>query len=724
MRMLSALTLGLGVALPVLADGIELTPDRVDVIDEFSHQAYNDLAHYLSRNIRLDGTVAILRHGSPEGSVLRAINRNSGPAWVRRSSQVGFYGLLHRSCAEGLLCVANRTATLGIDPATGQTQRQLPPARLIQPMPENGLLLIKALETGGLGGWTAYRYERLLITADGETTVHRIEAEPDDHSTIPIAVAADGTVYSADSIWYSLVVTEPSGDYRALLTPGPEHRTADPSLFPGEAVIPSAVADDDGVFVLGQSCTGEHHEECSSAALRRVDHSGLRWELPIPLPELPGYSSQVAFWEMQPDADGGVVLAISHTDNYQSSMTQNNLLLLKVSADGDRLWQRHWRHSLLGASRVFQIPEQQAIALVRPSPFRPALAITVVDADSGRLRSESWLACPELDCDRWSFDVSPSGALVALGSSTSGARLLWLDQIAAPAEPGIELDQAGLDGAWYSPLTDGQGFNLRLLPGSEAPTLFMPWFTYGDKQPSQVDHNGQLRWFTLQEPVPTAARELTLPIRRMANGRFLQPDSGNLDVVGTAYLRFPDCQTGLLDYRFDDVDDPARDGIIVLRRLLPVTTDCVEADGSEVSATAVVDPMISGTWYDPAVPGQGLDIHHALIDQGSGRVLFGTWHTFRPEATDNPLDARHWFTLELGQSISQGLRGRIVHTLGGRFDSGNPVQHLLIGEVDLLPVHCGRMDLNYRFDDHSRAGAFRGLQGRIELHRLGQCSEP
>ncbi len=714
--------LGLGVISPVLADGIELTPDRVDVIDDFSDPGYSYTSYYLNRNILLDGNWAVLRHESPDGSVLRGINRNSGPGWVRRSHQFGTYGL-HASCAAGLLCIANRTETLAIEPATGQTRRQLPPAVLFKPMADGSLLLLQAHVTGGMTAWTFYRHERLIIAADGETTLHRIEAEPEG-STTPIAIAADGTVYSADSIWYSLVVTDPSGDYRPLLTPGPEHRTADPIRSGGNVVIPSAVADDEGVFVLGQSCAGEHHEDCSSVALRRVDDSGLRWQLPVPLSELPGYSSRMPYWEMQPEADGGVVLAISHSDNPQSSIAENNFLLIKVSADGERLWQRHWRHHGLGGSRVFQIPDQQAIALVRPSPHRPALAITVVDAHSGRLRSESWIACPELDCDRWFFDVSPSGTLVALGSSNTDARVLWLDQIAAPAEPGIELDQVGLDGAWYSPRTDGQGFNLRLLPGSEAPTLFMPWFTHGHNQPDQVDTNGQLRWFTLQQVVPAGARALTLPIQRMDNGRFLDPDSGNLDVVGTAYLRFPDCRTGLLDYHFDEVDDPARDGIIVLHRLLPLTSDCIEADGSAASTTAAVDPMISGTWYDPAVPGQGLDIHHAVMNEGSGRVLFGTWHTFRPEATEDPLDARHWFTLELRQPISQGLRGRIVHTRGGRFDSGNPVQHQLVGEVDLLPVRCGRMDLEYRFDDHSRAGAFRGLQGRIELHRLGQCAEP
>lgn len=718
-RSLVSLIFSLGMISPILANGIELMPDRVDTIDEFADESYAGFRHYLYRHILLDGNWAVLRHGSVDGSLLRVVSREGAPSWSKRSNQSSTFEL-RGMCGTEQVCVATRTATLAIDLTTGQVRAQLPPSTHVSPTRDGGLALLQAHPAGGFGGYTAYQYERILIAADGQIRADRIEAEPEG-STTPVAIAADGTVFSADENWFSLVVTDPSGDSRPLLTPGPDHCTAYTS-FLGLARIPSAIADPEGVFALGHDCTHEH-TECSSALLRRVEDDGIRWQMPIPLAALPPHASGWVDWEMQPVADGGVILAISHAETYYSSMADNDFLLLKVSADGDRLWQRHWRNGRHGASRLFQVPETDAVVLVRPSSHRPALSITVLDADSGRLRSESWLACPDLDCDRWSFDVAPTGAMVALGSSRDGARLLWLDQVAAAITPGVELDQDGLDGAWYSPLTAGQGFNLRRLPGDETSTLFMPWFTHGHLPPDQVGQDGQLRWFTLQASIPTGARELTLPIRRMSDGRFLEPAEGSQEVVGDAHLRFPDCQTALLDYHFDDDDEASRDGTLVLQRLLPLTSDCVEADGSTTAATFAVDQAVSGTWYDPAVPGQGLDIHRATrSDQGNG-LLFGTWHTFVPASVEDPTDARHWFTLELPDATGDGVRGRIVLTRDGRFDSANAVQHLLVGDVDLQSVRCDRLDLHYRFDDHPRAGPFQALQGRIELYRLGECQE-
>ena len=127
-----------------------------------------------------------------------------------------------------------------------------------------------------------------------------------------------------------------------------------------------------------------------------------------------------------------------------------------------------------------------------------------------------------------------------------------------------------------------------------------------------------------------------------------------------------------------------------------------------VSAEAQVNinPGMSGSWFNPATPGQGL-----LIDVIPNRneVVIG-WFTFDLQASLS-LGAREhrWFTAEGG---FDGNRAHLTvyNTSGGRFNSPIPVLTEAAGQAELVFESCIRAKLSFSIND--------GPAGAIDLVRL------
>lgn len=122
--------------------------------------------------------------------------------------------------------------------------------------------------------------------------------------------------------------------------------------------------------------------------------------------------------------------------------------------------------------------------------------------------------------------------------------------------------QTGLNGTWWNPGQDGQGFVIHLIPDSNQ--AFVAWFTF------QPQGGGQL-WLTGsgsldQNPI---SLELTLTRGGALNSGAPQPRN---ETWGSAELTFDSCTSGSFSYR-----GPGS-GTIALQRLTPVI-DCVEGAG-------------------------------------------------------------------------------------------------------------------------------------------------
>ncbi len=139
---------------------------------------------------------------------------------------------------------------------------------------------------------------------------------------------------------------------------------------------------------------------------------------------------------------------------------------------------------------------------------------------------------------------------------------VWTLQVEAP-EGGDFAFCAELSGAWYNPLTPGQGLFLDV--NEQTPLIFAGWFTWNDAD--------EREWYTSQGGFEQGSATATLPVNQTDGGRFDDPQAVVTAPVGASNLKFADCESGQLSYLFDD----GRNGTIPLRKLLPAPEGCAAA---------------------------------------------------------------------------------------------------------------------------------------------------
>jgi hypothetical protein len=110
---------------------------------------------------------------------------------------------------------------------------------------------------------------------------------------------------------------------------------------------------------------------------------------------------------------------------------------------------------------------------------------------------------------------------------------------------------AGLNDAWYNPMTIGQGFLITVFPDREQ--MFVAWFTFDTERPAE-DVSAQLgepghRWLTAQGPYEGNTANLTIYLTE--GGVFDSPvPPVTIDPAGygTMTIEFTDCTEGLVHY--------------------------------------------------------------------------------------------------------------------------------------------------------------------------------
>jgi hypothetical protein len=143
-----------------------------------------------------------------------------------------------------------------------------------------------------------------------------------------------------------------------------------------------------------------------------------------------------------------------------------------------------------------------------------------------------------------------------------------------PTEPPFNTLNPGLNGSWYNPETDGQGFFIEIFP--ELGTMFVAWFTF-DTTPAGSEETAVIgdpnhRWYTAQGPYDGTAGELTL--YNTEGGIFNQNTQTSNTAVGTLNIDFDGCRTAVVEF-----DIPANNisGTIPLTRISGSTVEFCES---------------------------------------------------------------------------------------------------------------------------------------------------
>ena len=321
--------------------------------------------------------------------------------------------------------------------------------------------------------------------------------------------------------------------------------------------------------------------------------------------------------------------------------------------------------------------------------------------------------CPVQDCSLSAVGAGDGIARIAAGNGASAHSYL--------RNAAIRVDQPGVAGAWGSLYGEGEGLLIDWLP--QARLLYIPWFTYSRGGGNEAS---QLRWFVAQAAnVPADAREAALDIYSVSGGEFDSATPRQTTRVGRATLSFSDCANGSLDYTFETGLNSGATGSISLSRLSPDTEPCILASGQVQPASAArpaakgFDARQSGSWYEPATGGQGLQ----MTVQPDG-VFFAAWFTYDVAGAANDNEKQHWFTLygNLAQAVNGRIELALVQTIGGSFDSTPTRNRYIVGSATLQMHGCDRATLSYRFDDGELAGPYARRSGEMELIKEGGCA--
>jgi len=128
---------------------------------------------------------------------------------------------------------------------------------------------------------------------------------------------------------------------------------------------------------------------------------------------------------------------------------------------------------------------------------------------------------------------------------------------------------AGMNDAWYNPITNGQGFFITVFPDLNVVSL--AWFTYDTELPP-VDAEANLgdpghRWLTALGPIE--GNQVLMNIDIASGGIFdTATDIQHTDPPGsdgTIILTFDSCNSGTVEYDITSID---RQGIVPIRRVV------------------------------------------------------------------------------------------------------------------------------------------------------------
>jgi lysophospholipase L1-like esterase len=123
---------------------------------------------------------------------------------------------------------------------------------------------------------------------------------------------------------------------------------------------------------------------------------------------------------------------------------------------------------------------------------------------------------------------------------------------------------AGLNDAWFNPVTDGQGFFITVFP--DLGVLVIAWFTYDTELPDEgamakLGDPGH-RWLTAVGPY--ADNQAVLDITIASGGLFDTATEIDRVTDGTLLVTFSDCNSGTVEYSIPSID---REGTVPIQRI-------------------------------------------------------------------------------------------------------------------------------------------------------------
>ncbi len=289
---------------------------------------------------------------------------------------------------------------------------------------------------------------------------------------------------------------------------------------------------------------------------------------------------------------------------------------------------------------------------------------------------------------------------------------------------------AGLNDAWYYPVTDGQGFFITISPAMGRAVV--SWFTYDTERPAQgvsanLGEPGH-RWFNASGLYN--GNQAVLNIKMASGGIFDTPTEITRVEDGTMILTFYDCNTGSVEY---DIPSINQSGLVPIQRVAGDNIALCESiteqmavqqadvgkikNGDhilsssgpipEVEAPLLVDlnPGLNDAWYYPETDGQGFFIT-VFPDLRKVVASWFTYDTVRPAegVTANLGEPGHrWFNASGRYEGNQAIMTNKIAS-GGIFDTPTEIDRVRDGTMTITFENCNSGTVEYNIPSIGQSG--------------------
>ena len=133
--------------------------------------------------------------------------------------------------------------------------------------------------------------------------------------------------------------------------------------------------------------------------------------------------------------------------------------------------------------------------------------------------------------------------------------------------------------------------------------------------------------------------------------------------------------------------------------------------GTVFASVNINQEGLSGTWYNPATSGQGMQFQFSPDDSNPGQgSLFGAWYTY--DISAGGTSSQRWYSVQSAnyRATSRARSVTIFQNTGGNFDAPPMTSAVAVGAGTLSFDTCASGSFSYTFTD--------GRSGTIPLQRL------
>ncbi|MGA9573147.1 MAG: M6 family metalloprotease domain-containing protein [Lysobacterales bacterium] len=289
---------------------------------------------------------------------------------------------------------------------------------------------------------------------------------------------------------------------------------------------------------------------------------------------------------------------------------------------------------------------------------------------------------------------------------------------------------AGLNDAWYYPVTTGQGFFVTVYP--TIGYISLSWFTYDTVRPdgnvtANLGEPGH-RW--LNAVGQYSGNQAVMNISFASGGIFDSSKPVTEITDGTITLTFTDCNNGTVEYNIPSIN---QQGTVPIQRVVSDNIALCESmsqqtqtsQNSPEQKTAGMHKLLSynpaasvpptqllnmnagmnDSWYYVVTTGQGFFINVFPV-LGYVSLSWFTYDTVRPpeNVAANLGEPGHRWLNALGQYSGNQAVMDISYASGGLFDSPTPVTEINDGTITLTFSDCANGTVEYNIPSINQQG--------------------